>query len=336
MRYIRSSGAHRQFAPQKSRWQKWKENREKSQIIKDERQEMNRRSRYDNPFTTPAHPKRLKIILIISGAMILIVTWLGVLIFLPFFQVTKFEYLGLNIIRQKEIEENIRVNFLAKKGIFPSTSYFLFRPAKLEKFLNDNYSLDSVVVSKFFPNKVRVDISEKVSSVIYDDGQAYTLLDRWGKSLKVLSAVTEEEIISPLTTVSGTPTLDPATTTVSPFVHIPNYRYIAENFGNYPIVYDMRSSSHELNTNFLPEDIIAGAINFKTMAEKQGIAKIKYYRLESIQSGLEVKTDHNWDLFVSPQNDIQAQISNLKSLLRSNAKPTSYIDLRYGERVFWK
>ena len=62
---------------------------------------------------------------------------------------------------------------------------------------------------------------------------------------------------------------------------------------------------------------------------------VKYYTIENIGSGVDVITSNTWDIKINPENDIQTQLDNLKIILKDN-KVQLYIDLRYGDRVFWK
>ena len=57
--------------------------------------------------------------------------------------------------------------------------------------------------------------------------------------------------------------------------------------------------------------------------------------IDNIGSGVTVITSNTWDVKINPENDIQSQLAKLKIILKEN-KIQLYVDLRYGERVFWK
>ncbi len=76
----------------------------------------------------------------------------------------------------------------------------------------------------------------------------------------------------------------------------------------------------------------------KEMEQKQGI-KISSFNL--LAKELVVQTSEGWQVFFDPAGDISEQIFNLSVLLKTKLPPENrhslrYIDLRFGNRVFFK
>lgn len=265
---------------------------------------------------------------------------------LPYFQITKISYSGLKIIKQGEIDKDIRENLVTPDNFWPRDNYFLLSADKIAKYLREHYSLNTIKVAKSFPNELRIDLEEKISTVIYDNGKDYYLLDQGGAAIKYLSAVSGEEIFSQSIQITSS-TFNPTSSSLASngflstssnvMVHIPNYKKINNEFGPFPIIYAITNSasSTAFTTPLLSSDLISGVINFYTQISAQGIAQVKYLVLDNPMAGIIAKTNKRWDVYFEPTENISSQLKNLKIILKE-ANPSSYIDLRYGERVYWK
>lgn len=267
--------------------------------------------------------------------LIILLSWLTLIIYLPYFRINKIVYFGLDIIQKEEIENYIKTSYLDNWKIWPHNSYFLSSPGEIVRLLNQKYSLNSVEVRKQFPNTLEIDLKEKISSIIYDNGEKYFLLDAQGSVLKYLGE-TGAQIPVIVTTVSSTTsssTLLAMNNTVS---HKPDYLKIKNAFGNYPIIFDTRYLPvAEKQNNILSQQIISGTIAWRDLLEKEGMASVKYFITENPLAGLGAVTNKNITVYWQPTNDLNLQIQNLKTILE-NEQPKEYVDLRFGERVYWK
>ena len=91
----------------------------------------------------------------------------------------------------------------------------------------------------------------------------------------------------------------------------------------------------EKQRGVLPTELIMTVIEWYGSLEQQNIAAVDYFYLDTEPQGIKVYTSQPWNLYFNPKLDTFSQIYNLKTLLKDN-KPSSYVDLRYGERVYWK
>ena len=118
--------------------------------------------------------------------------------------------------------------------------------------------------------------------------------------------------------------------------HTPNNQKINQLFGNYPIVYDKRGAETALNeTNLLPDTYISAIITWQKYLEGPGKMKPKFFSLDNLNSGIIIVTNQPWQIIFQPKNNIEAQINTLKEILPT-IKPGGYVDLRFGEKVYWK
>lgn len=340
MRYQRSHTNFRQYKPKKGFLNFFKKN--KRRIVTQRAEPL-----YHNPFKrTEKKTKKISFKKIILPALLAI--WFGIVIYLPYFRITKITYQGLKIIKPGEIENIINQQFLQKRKIWPTNNYFLTRESTIAKTLQEAFLLNSVEVKKIFPSTLAVTLQEKISSAIYDDGHRYFLLDQNGTIIKYLESSTSSEFAltqnqnntaiqnKPVAISVATTALSTTTTTTSPaFVHIPRYAALEKSYGRYPIIYNINNNAVDEKAAVLPGTITRGIIELFNRLERGRLATMHYATINDPAAGVTVITNKPWKLLIQPTNDITAQLENAKIILRDN-KPTEYIDLRFGERVFWK
>ncbi len=281
----------------------------------------------------------------------LLLAWIGLMLFLPYFRINNVSYYGLNIVKKDTIDTYVRGNVLASRfSWWPANNYFLLGKSRLESNLKKQFSFATVTVKKVFPNRIIVDVTEKISSIIYDDGQNYYLLDQSGQIIKLLRAVGESErktvlISAPIVAISSTtPTFTASSTAESPssttrIDHTPNSASIHQEFGKFPVLYDKRdeplnaaSSSGMVLFNPIA---VKGILDWQTLVEERGIGRIKYFTSQQTTPGITTVINEPWTLQFDPTGDLEQQARNIELVLREN-RPTQYIDVRFGDRVYWK
>jgi hypothetical protein len=219
----------------------------------------------------------------------------------------------------------------------------------IEKKLDETFALNNVTVEKVFPSTLKITLEEKISSIIYDNGSGYFLLDGSGAVLKKILLSGAGEGSSVTTTASTTPrsptstqilanlsassTLLASTTTL---LHVPNFAKISQEYAGYPIIYDSRERSvEERAKNVLPAGFIAGVLDIANSMRRTKLVTIKYMTTADPNAGIDVYTDRAWKIKMNPLLDSEAQIENVKTIVQTS-KPTEYVDVRFGERVYWK
>lgn len=290
-----------------------------------------------NPYKAHKKPRKIKIRLILF--ILFLLAWTVCLAYIPYFRVNRISYTGLTNTTKTEMDEFINQNFLNKKSILPLNGYFFINTGKISAELYGKFAFETVEVIKIFPNRLDVNIKEKISSVIYDNGKKYFLLDSGGTAIKYLTDVSADEIIQKIAT-NTTDMLNVDTTSTqinaSTTEHLPDYKKINKLFGNYPIVYDRRNFDADVKQEGVlpPEHIVAIIAWYKILTE-QGIAQPKFFTLDNLNSGIAIDTTEPWNILFQPKNDNNTQINTLREIL-TTIKPQQYIDLRFKEKVYWK
>ena len=333
MKHFRSEYAFQKYKPHVS-WRKklLRFFRKKEYVIASSQDSFHYKS---NPFRKHKKPPTIKFKLILF--IVFLLAWIVCLAYIPYFKVNKINYFGLNNTTRDELDEFIYGSFLNKKSILPLNNYFFISSGKISGELFKKFPFETVRVVKIFPNQLNIDIKEKISSVIYDNGQAYFLLDGGGTAIKHLKDTEPYETTIKMITSS----LDLLTTSSTPIStstteHNPDYKKINSLFGRYPIVYDRRNLAVNLKQeNILPAEHIAAIIAWYKALAEQGIANPKFFVLDNLNSGIAVDTTDPWNILFQPKNDTATQINNLKNILPT-IKPQQYIDLRFGEKIYWK
>lgn len=315
MRYIQSPHNYRQNRPRQSWW---------SKVFHSKKQSSGTTNRFANPYLKnkkKTRPIPFKTI----GFICLVVGWIGLMIYIPYFRITTITSHGQKIIKTEEIVTLVREHLTPRK-YWPKNNYFLVNQEKIASLINQNFSFQRVEVTKQFPNMISITVEEKISAIIYDDGQNYFLLDQGGTIIKQIFQAGEP--VSLTTSTIATTTMEE---------HQPNIAFLKKDYGDFPVVYDKRQSTIDAANKevvILPANFITGVIEFYGTFRRSKLGTMRYGIIEE-DNKLIVVTDKPWRIFMQPTHNIQTQMDNL-IIVHKQSKPMEYIDLRFGERVYWK
>lgn len=286
----------------------------------------------------------------------ILIFWVSLLLYLPYFKIDQVTYFGLKIIKQQEVEDLINNEFLKSKSWIPKNNYFLVRERKIAEFIKNKYSINSVVVSKNFPNEIQIQIEEKISAAVFDNGSGYYMIDENGVVIKKLIVNSNREISTSSSTTStavyttntpsnltiSTSTTKTTTTTTttteiskSEPSRTPDVELILNEVGKFPILFSNQTKEVTEGDKIFNSETIRGFIDFYNGLEKGRVVKFRYAEIGQAEAGITIYLEKPWKVRFQPTNDIQNQLNNLQIILKNN-QPTEYIDLRFGERIYWK
>ncbi len=281
--------------------------------------------------------KRIEISILVT----ILLSILGIMIYSPFFNIKKIEVNGLKRINQSEIIDNVMImtnykNFL----IIPKNNYFTVDLNEVNDILKQKYPIQKITTQKVFPNKLKIDIEEKISKVIYDNGKTYSYLDESGKVVEILRQVGDDEWIIKKENVTSTNELGEEILEekeIDRSHQLPIDKIISE-MGDYPIIYTkIAANDIKINDIVLDPEKISGIIQWFNLLEKITDVDFAYFLIEDGFGGGIIKTRNGWDIKVKT-TDVNAQLTELEYILKNKVGKNNlfYIDLRYPGRVYWK
>lgn len=264
-------------------------------------------------------------------------------IFHPFFQIKNVEIQGLQRISEEEFKNAvlgiINYNHLL---IFPAKNYFLADLKQMDEILKERFPLAVIITRKVFPDTLNIQVEEKISTVIYDNGKKYHYLDTEGKIVEILRQVGEDEWqeIKKMATSTDATGKEISEIKVVERTHRPPVKKIIEEIGDYPIIYDQRGLDGEINDIVLSPEIIHGVISYFNFINKHTNIPFGYVLMDNDLGEGSILTLEGWQLKVSfVRDDLEKQFAELQYLLQSkkiNRQTLNYIDLRFPGKVFWQ
>jgi len=237
---------------------------------------------------------------------IIIIGLIYLLFYSTVFRVEEIEMQGLRDISFDELEQMIQEQ-QSKKRFFicPQTNLFCFSKKKLGERLNSKYSLEIVVVKKRPFHKLKVYLQEHTSALTWISGDKFYYIDLQGMLL------------------SEVPFKDP-----NP---------------NFPRIYDESSQIVRGDYAILSTQQIDFIIAILTkLPLRTGDIEVNSFRLPNKNSNeIKVVTEKGWQIYFNTNLDVEKQMDKLVLIYEKKIKELGitnleYIDLRFGNRVFYK
>jgi len=269
--------------------------------------------------------------------------FVAVLLLHPFFQVRDVRVNGTIRLQEQDIKDAVH-GALAFKRFFlvPGANYFFVQERELEDILIERFPLNSVRVTKEFPSHLNVDMTERISTIVYDNGSMYYLMGTTGKIVEPIQKVPESEWRIKTETVTSTNELGEEVREEKEIAryHIPDYRALVQNIGEYPIIYSVGDGqqAEELGVTtevLVPAQAEAVALWYEELGRHAG--------LEPQYMSMSTPYDVTYytagpDINVSLVGEQGQQIERLRTALQhiSSLSTVSYVDVRFDQRVYWR
>ena len=300
-----------------------------------------KKSRKNNPFwqETESIDWKKRIELIIFSLAILSLLLLA--LYHPFFHIEKVEVAGLQRISETEFKDSaLGVTKYNRLLLFPGQSYFIVNLDEIRDILKDKYALESIIVRKQFPDTINITVEEKISTIIYDNGEKYSYIGTNGNVVEILRQVGEDEWQGEIKITTSTNELGEVVEKRQEVgrSHTPAIKNVIAEMGDYPIVYDTRHRSADVNTNVLFDNTVSGIISWFNIINKKTDIPFKYIEINNEIGDAVIKTYEGWEMRVNLHKDIDTQFEELQYLLKNKiTRPNlNYIDLRYPGKVYWQ
>ncbi|PIT86955.1 MAG: hypothetical protein COU33_00320 [Candidatus Magasanikbacteria bacterium CG10_big_fil_rev_8_21_14_0_10_43_6] len=297
--------------------------------------------KHQNPYTVFDEKANIKKKLEILVLIITVIAFVGLTLYHSFFRITRLDVVGLQRISEEEFDDAV-YSIMQYNHFFviPGNNYFFIDTDEIRDILLEKFPISSIVVQKTFPHTLSITLDEKISTLIYDNGKQYSYVGLDGHVVEIVRNVGEDEWqreYEIVTTTLADGTIREEKTVVSE-IHTPPVRTLFSEMGDYPVVYDKRQKATTLNDVVLKESTVAGAISwFHHLNDTVG-AQYRHLELENELGDAVIYTREGWYIKVKLNKEQDIQFQALQAVLeeRGSREGLGYIDLRYGDRIYWK
>lgn len=243
-----------------------------------------------------------------ANKKIIRIIWLIIFIFLlqsiwqvPFLRIDKIDINNNQDITTQEIEESIQNELTVSRWlIFKNNNYFLFDSQPMKDILMVEYNLDDVIITKKFPDTINIAVHEKISNFIWQKDDTLYLLDTNGALNRQIRDIDDK----------------------------------------YLILRDLRSSVPSQDEKFSSEEIdIIHQIYLQWFELVGSKAKLVRIDIDDDWHLVELHTEVGYYVKLDASEDITEQLDNLNKILFAGnitGVDIDYIDIRFGDKVFFK
>jgi len=227
------------------------------------------------------------------------------LFYIPYFKIKKISIEGNSSVDSEKIMANVS-NYLAGKEfkIFPKDNFLILSKKEIvDSILKEFPRLKKVSLNKNFPDTISIKVTERNNEALFcfqnkDEGCAF---------------IDEDGFV-----------FDKA-----PYFSAGVYL----SFFN-----DTASTTWKLDFQVIPEEQFKKLIDFKNLLTEENI---KIFQIILKKEGIyQLQTSEGWYILLNEQSNIRLSFDNLKttldSTIKNNRQKLDYIDLRFGNKVFYK
>ena len=250
-------------------------------------------------------PATVKTKVISFAILALLTTAIWLFFYSPYFEIKKVELNGGGRIDTKIIEDiawrQVKDNFLL---VFPQKNIFLFNKNRLLAQLEQKYSFDHIGINRKLPNTLIVEYSEKMYALIWQEENDFYYIDQTGGV-------------------------------------IDNANLLEIEYKDYPIVENRTSKRiYEDQITLSQENIDYILSLFNELKEYQELLKVERYIVDNEQRTIKVKILNGPEIYFNVQEDITRQLKKVLIIknekLQDDFNEKTYIDVRYGESVYYR
>lgn len=241
------------------------------------------------------------------GGTIAVVVVLGLIyffVFSGFFTLQNVEIQGNQFIAKQEMQDLVS-KFSAKKRLFilPQTNLLFFDIKALADQINKNYFLDKLVIEKYYPGTLQIQVAEKITAIAWSREQACYNLDFTGLVIGFCNEQASEKILK---------------------------------------VRDLRGVE-EYNVG----DVIISSQDLKYFLDlNQGLEKtlelpVKCFEMSEMAGEIKVLLKQGTEIMLSQQMGAQEALAKIFVLFeqeidKNALDQVSYIDMRFGDKIFYQ
>lgn len=251
--------------------------------------------------------------------------WIWFIGWSPAFRVDDIEIRGNQSIPSWEIRDAVTEALKGRRWlVLPEASLLVASEDDIKAKLNERYVLESLEVSKHPPRKLVIELKERVSAVLLQmpDGRQ-GLVDLQGDVTRLYAPGEALDVARKLGPSLNEQAGAPKTT--------------------YPVLYDDRDEKLELREEALKPYVVQAAIDLPKLFEER-FGRAPYFEETRIDGKaaqtIRLRTSEGWSIYLDASQDLRGQLLNAEVVLRTKVgaqRPQlDYVDVRFGEKVFFK
>lgn len=228
-----------------------------------------------------------------------------------YFTISRIDVYGDSETMRKAVLDSVNLLSSGRKWlVLPENNIYIFPKAEAEEKIKQQLILEELVITKQYPNVLRVDFKVKKPAI-------QLASEKW---LYVLDASGE--------VIERKPSDGSASSTLG----------LAA--AEMPVL-DGGKNDLEISSRGIEGDLAQFIIGvWGRLTEKTGVA-IKFFSfVPDSPSSLKIKTEEGWDIILNTHISADSQIEKLSALLKerdlTDRRNLNYIDLRFGDRIFYK
>lgn len=307
----------------------------KVQYKKKHRKDFHWEKQAKNPFHIDTEPSVLKYRTLVSMCILSVIATTYMLLYHQFFRISKITVDGLIRIDEQVFVEGVRATMYGNKfGIIPRNNYFFLNTEEMKTILAERFILEQVSILTSFPQSIHVVIQEKISTLIYDNGETYSYMGIDGRIVEAIRNVGEDEWSERYETSTST-LPDGSVTTTRTLVerwHTPPYSRLVIEMGEYPIIYDKKPEVGD-SPQYTPSEISL-LLGVQDILAKNYNLDIAYIQTPDNQTATFI-TKQGTVIHIMLDRPLIAYEQTLQQIAYNvRLQDTTEIDLRFGNRVY--
>ncbi len=261
--------------------------------------------RFRNPYFQPTKkPDRPWIKWLI---IILVVFVLGFIIWLltaPRFGIWEIRVQGTEFVsNQAVVEQGWKALEKRHWLVLPGNNRFLLNEDWVKQTLSQKFIFNDILIEKR-KQTMLITVSESISSLVWQSGDKMFFVDFEGTVIRSLSL-----------------------------------EYLDTPLASLPIFVDRSNTKINVGDNVLNKHCIQGTFDFLELLEQGGVQVQTVFTDSPHSSWLAAKTTNDYEIYFNPDEDVEEQANHLFAILResiSNPTTIDYIDLRFGNHIYFK
>jgi len=296
----------------------------------------------NNPFIKKNKNKkfRKKCFICLIFGFVLIALFVYFVFFTSFFKIKNIKISDLNKVNENEIENIVQAQIDSRNSFFSQENILFFNEKELLKQLSD-YNFLEVDIKKSLISGLKITILEREVRYILEEGDYFYYLDDLANIVKNKRVCFNSSEGSQITLASSTEEelLALEEKALDDCLKLKN-EALKDNY--YPVIENIHSNS-KIDLDNKKAKISKEYLDFANKIFNDfGIEsdfRVKKFIIDEAKDTLKVKLYNDIIVFFSLKDDQESQIKRfllLKNEYRDKLKGVEYVDIRYGDKIYYR